>query len=191
MRVKRGEKRAIVLSLNYLLSLMSRLAMKKLIAFVTALVYVSLSNYCLTYAIVTGESHPYPGLISSSDRHSSHEHGVLHSHDQGHQHGDTHNHNHDHDHGAGGDSSSHHGSDKSDTCCSTFSRDVPQLLPSPPAPPKPTLATDFALAVVADATITVEKREILYRNHGPPGPFSQDIHLSLLSPRAPPSSESL
>jgi len=145
---------------------------KKLVALFIGLVYLGLSNYCLTYAVITGESHHELNSAGQLERHGSddHEHGA-HDHHASHDHGEPA----DHDDGA------------SDACCVKFN-DSGVILPSTSQ-----LLVKAALVVlpgflnVALASVPVAPSASSYSrpDHGPPKLASQ-VPPSCRASRAPP-----
>ncbi|MBI4375421.1 MAG: hypothetical protein HY549_03130 [Elusimicrobia bacterium] len=140
--------------------------MRKATAILTAIVYLGLSNYCLTYAVMTGESHCLPNSTSQAHTHGEHEH--------------------DADHDGHGEAPSHHDhpSDSSDPCCVTVSAltipSSPQLLS------KASIAPIFLYVVAVETTLNAENY-FRRTDHGPPKAAGQEAFLSYRASRAPPT----
>jgi hypothetical protein len=137
-------------------------AVKRLVSLALAGLYLGLTNFCLSYAVVTGEPHHQ---AASSDQVSHHEH-----------HGD-------HD----GRTPAPKNGDASDPCCAI---NKPGLLaPSSPQPPARTLLAAWTVLPVALTGETVEPPVSYFGrpDHGPPKSASQEALRSRLAPRAPPA----
>ena len=137
--------------------------MKKSIAFLTTLSLLFLSNHCLL------------AFTFSTDVHDE----CL-----------THEHHHE-----GDESPSHHdncpNSDHSGPCCMTLTQDVPGLIPASPIPIKLVVLDTLHFVLLPTHELPgANAKGTLYAT-GPPGPHPEEVHLSLLSPRAPPSTSSL
>lgn len=132
-------------------------------AVLTAIIYLGLSNYCLSYAVMTGEAHCLPTTPAHS--HVGHEGDA----DQG-----------DHEHAP---ADHHDSSDGSGLCCTQVAAvavpSAPQLLAAVTVP------ADFLYVIVAETTVAIET---LFRrtDNGPPKPAEQDVSLAYRAPRAPP-----
>ena len=123
------------------------------------LLYLGLSNYCLTYAVISGESHHEVESAGGLDHHESHDHGEPA----------------DHEHGS------------SDSCCVKFN-DAGALIPAPPQLLVKAivvvlpgfLGAAFTKAPVASSANSYERPD-----HGPPKVASQ-VYPSYRASRAPP-----
>ncbi len=140
--------------------------MKKSIAALTILSLLFLSNHCLIAAAFIPELHGTDPIVHEhhheSDESPAHHDSCPHSHDTG-------------------------------PCCTTLTQDVPGILPTSRIPVRLTSASSspfFTIILLGLDTPDANSKH-LHNNNGPPGPHPQEVHLSLLSPRAPPSSASL
>jgi hypothetical protein len=131
--------------------------------------YLGLSNYCLSYALFTGESHH--GIVSG---------GQVSHHPEGHDAG--------HDAHLPDQAPGHQHQDSSDACCATFN--APGLL-LPSAAHLLAKASFVALpaffAAPPSDLFPPAECYLSRSDHGPPKPSSQDAVLSRLAPRAPPA----
>jgi len=147
--------------LNPILHLVRRFS-----ALLLAGLYLGLSNYCLSYAIVTGQ--PHHGVVSTGEAsHHPKEHGQ--EHDAHHDQAPSHDHE-----GA------------SDACCAAYNS--PGLIV--PAAPQLLARSDSAILpaffLSSAALSTAVEPCFSRRDHGPPVVASQDAAPSCRAPRAPP-----
>lgn len=145
--------------------------MRKLAALLTASVYLGLSSYCATYAVVTGECHHHGA--SEAVAHDDSDHDADHDHDDA-----------DHHHGAPGHD---HSSGESGPCCTTFG-DAGLTLPSTPRLLTKIIITSLPVAVPTAAVSVADATSYFSRmDNGPPKLAAQKVALSFRSPRAPPT----
>ncbi len=140
---------------------------KKVVASLTAFVYLGLSNVCLTSALLAGETPCHPAFQAESVQ--------------------KHDCDHDADHDASGEKDEHHdsSSNRSSPCCIMIAeRGVLLSTPKIAAAPRTVLFV-FINAVLNP--INDERTQLARVDHGPPNTSSQEVSLAHRAPRAPPA----
>ncbi len=151
--------------------------MKKSVAFFAIGAYLTISNYCLAYALVKGEFHnPYHSCESKSPKLLSHP--GCHGHD---------------DETSPAEKSGHdsHEEKGSDTCCVKLTKCLESILPQAVVVSRPNFILENNLVSVPQRFIDLHLIETWLTNHGPPGVAANQGFLSSSSSRAPPFSPSL
>ncbi len=157
------------------------MVMKKFSALFVVFAYLSLFNYCVTYAVVKGEAHhPSPSpLNASAPSHDEGDHHDHHDHDAQEGHADSHEHGSSHEHNSSGESE--------ETCCVNLTEGVHVLLPAGITAAEPvSLATPLVLMDLDLSTLSPSFFSS-HEDRGPPGSVAQDGFFSSRSSRAPPT----
>lgn len=141
-------------------------AMKKFVVVLSIAAYLSLSNFCLIRAAITGESH-HVHSVATECLLGRHHHGP------------------DGDHEAAQSPSHHHKSSDSDPCCTKL-QDDPALLPSVPAFIKSAFVAATLLAPLLNAPLSSGQSISVRGDRGPPGSSISQLFFSPRGSRAPP-----
>ena len=145
--------------------------MKEFISLIAIGVYLTLSNYCLAYSIVTGEAHdPYKNVASQEKELPSHP--ACRGHEE-----TTSSEKSSHD---------HHGKNESDTCCVKFVKCLESTLPQTVSISAPKFNLENILTPVPQTLLDLHVSKTWLTNHGPPGVTVSQGLLSSSSSRAPP-----
>lgn len=146
--------------------------MRKVISFIAIGVYLTLTNYCLAYSLVTGEAHdPYKSSATQEKEPASHP--GCHGHEE-----KTPSEKPSHD---------HQGQKDSEECCVTLTKSLESTVPSSIHANAPKLTFEKVLAPVPSAFIDLHLRKTWLSNHGPPGISASQGFLLLSPSRDPPS----
>ena len=146
--------------------------MKKIVALFAIGAYLTISNYCLAYALVTGEFHnPFHSCETTNASPPSHS--------------DCHDHD---DENSPSDKSGHDSHDEkgSDTCCVKLNKCLESTLPQAIIFSRPNLISENVLVSIPQHFIDLHLIETWLTNHGPPGVTATQGFLSSSSSRAPP-----
>ena len=147
--------------------MMNTECVKKVVASLTAFIYLGLSNVCLASALLASETPCHPAVQAESAQERDCDHGA--------------------EHDASGKTDDHHdsSSDHSSPCCVKIAERGVLL-----SPPKIAAAPRTVLYVFINAVLNPvsDARVLLARiDHGPPKTSSQEVSLACRAPRAPPA----